>query len=109
MAREESERSLVGFSAEVEGKGLKLRSEVVNGTYASSHRLAVGKVVRLGLAPKIAQGKSSVYVNGVKIGSDSKVSIAHGNNGRFSFVGVKGLWQRLGEESELELEINYQM
>lgn len=68
-----------------------------------------GRVVRLGLPPKIASGKSSVYVNGVKVGSDSKVSIAHRNNGRFSDVEVKGLWQRSSEESELELEINYQM
>ena len=48
-------------------------------------------------------------MNGVKVGSDSKVSIAHRNNGRFSDVEVKGLWQRSSEESELELEINYQM
>ncbi|KAJ8509679.1 hypothetical protein OPV22_000113 [Ensete ventricosum] len=104
MAGEESEEwSLVRFSTETEGRGPKLRSRVVNGAYASKHRLVVNKVVILGMELKET---SEVSVKSLGAGNKtSEVSVAHQNNGRFSVVEIRSLSLLMGEEFELQIEV----
>lgn len=102
MAGEESEWSLVRFSTETEGKGPKLRSQVVNGAYASKHRLVVNKVVILGME---LEETSKVSVKSLGAGNTSEVSVAHHKNGRFSVVEIKSLSLLMGEEFELQIEV----
>jgi len=103
MGGEESEWSLVKFSAKIEGKGVvKIKSEVVNGTYAWDHKLVVKKIVVLGLKSKQASEMLTIYSNGVELRREG-MSVRYEKRGSFVVAEIDGLAQLIGENSELSL------
>ncbi|WOL03392.1 putative alpha-glucosidase [Canna indica] len=99
MAGEKGEWSLVRFSSEIEGRNLRLRSEVVNGDYAQRRNLVIGKVVILGMEVKASSQISSVYVNAKEASCNAFVGDG--------VVEIRGLSQRMSEEFGMKLDINY--
>ncbi|XP_074558847.1 LOW QUALITY PROTEIN: putative alpha-glucosidase Os06g0675700 [Curcuma longa] len=110
MGGEGNDWSLVRFRSQLEGKALKLRSEVINGAYAKKNRLVIEKVVILGLQLnessqiQISSSSSPVFLNSI---NNSDASVEHRRGGDdFSVVEINGLSQFLGEEFGLKFEIN---
>ncbi|KAJ0975766.1 hypothetical protein J5N97_017731 [Dioscorea zingiberensis] len=88
MGGEVSEWSLVRFSAGVEGGEFKIKSEVVNGTYALHERMMVKKVYVLGLEHKVAVGIHCCS-----------------NGGSSGVPEINGLSLLLGEGFELKVKV----
>ncbi|KAH7654393.1 Alpha-glucosidase protein, partial [Dioscorea alata] len=91
-----SQWSLVRFIAGVEGGELKLKSEVINGTYASDKKLRVNNVVVLGLKHEGAVNGGMKKIGGVNI-IDKDVG--------FGVAEIDGLSLMLGEPFELKVTI----
>ncbi|KAH7654398.1 Alpha-glucosidase protein [Dioscorea alata] len=87
-----SQWSLVRFSAGVEGGELKLKSKVINGTYASDKKIRVKNVVVLGLKHESAVNGGLKSINGVNV-TDNCVG--------FGVAEIDGLSLMLGEPFEL--------
>ncbi|KAG6496544.1 probable alpha-glucosidase Os06g0675700 [Zingiber officinale] len=100
MGGEGNDWSLVRFRSHLEGKDLKLRSEVINGAYAKKNTLVIEKVVILGLPLNESSqisissscSSSSVFLNSIRVDE-------------FSVVEINGLSQLMGEEFGLKFEI----
>ncbi|EHA8589808.1 Glycosyl hydrolases family 31 protein [Cocos nucifera] len=104
MASKESQWSLVRFSSAIEDKDVKVRSEVVNGTYALNQKLLIEKVVVLGLELKETPKMATIFLNGMQVCGNSEVSARYQKNGRFGVAEIEGLSQLIGEEFELKLK-----
>ncbi|XP_072954282.1 probable alpha-glucosidase Os06g0675700 [Typha angustifolia] len=107
MAGKESDWSLLKFRSVMQGRELRVRSEVVNGTYALSHKLVIEKVVFLGLEFKSPPRFYTISNNGVEVTRESGVRARYEKSGMFGVAQVEGLAQLLGEEFELKLEFSH--
>lgn len=105
MGGKESEWSMVKFSAKVEGKNVKIKSVLVNGTYALDHKLVVKKVVVLGLRFEEGIEMQSLHVNGVELGGKG-VSLSYEKRGSFGVAELDGLTQLIGNDFELSLKFS---
>ncbi|KAM0950731.1 putative alpha-glucosidase [Dioscorea sansibarensis] len=89
-----SQWSLVRFSAGIEGGDLKLKSEVVNGTYALDKKIMVKNVVVLGLKHEGAVNGGLKRISGVNV-TDNCVG--------FGVAEIDGLSLMLGKPFELKV------
>ena len=105
MASNESQWSLVRFGSVIEDKDVKVRSEVVNATYALNQKLLLEKVVFLGLELKETPKMATISLNGMELCCNSKVSARYQTNGRFGVAEIEGLSQLIGEEFELKFKL----
>ncbi|XP_010941563.1 probable alpha-glucosidase Os06g0675700 [Elaeis guineensis] len=105
MAGKESQWSLVRFGSVIEDKDVKVRSEVVNATYALNQKLLLEKVVFLGLELKETPKMATISLNGMEVCCNSKVSARYQTNGRFGVAEIEGLSQLIGEEFELKFKL----
>ncbi|ONK59261.1 uncharacterized protein A4U43_C08F4630 [Asparagus officinalis] len=105
MGGKESEWSTIKFSAEVEGKDVKIKSVLVNGTYALDHKLVVKKVLVLGLRFEEGIEMHSLYVNGVELGGKG-VGLSYEKRGSFGVAEIDGLTQLIGNDFELSLKFS---
>ncbi|XP_020260098.1 probable alpha-glucosidase Os06g0675700 isoform X2 [Asparagus officinalis] len=104
MGGKESEWSTMKFSAKVEGKDVKIKSVLVNGTYALDHKLVV-KVLVLGLGFEEGIEMHSLYVNGVELGGKG-VGLSYEKRGSFGVAEIDGLTQLIGNDFELSLKFS---
>ncbi|XP_047087804.1 probable alpha-glucosidase Os06g0675700 [Lolium rigidum] len=99
MGGARSKWTLVKFSCDKESRGsITMRSHVVHNTYAPSRKLAIGKVVFMGLQSPAAP---KVFVNGVQL---KAAGIMYGRNGVLT---VRGLSLVVGEKFEINVVMSH--
>lgn len=105
MASKQSQWSFVKFSSVIEDEDVKVRSEVVNGSYALNQKFLLEKVVFLGLESKETPKMASIFFNGMEVSGNSEVSARYQTYGGFGVAEIEGLSQLIGEEFELKFKL----
>lgn len=99
--------TLVRLNSQLTGNTVKLRTEVVNGEFASSQKWIVEKVTFLGLENvKRLEGFRLSPNLGANLGRDAGVRASFDASGEFGAVQMLGMSQLIGEEFSLELDLS---
>ncbi|KAK1284273.1 hypothetical protein QJS10_CPB21g00989 [Acorus calamus] len=105
MGGEVGKWSLVRFSGKYEGTSMRVRTDVVNGSFAIERKWVVDEIVFLGVQiPGLESSRISYDVNGSGIeGGSRSVIVNRAKNGQFGVVEMKGLSLMIGEEFEVKV------
>lgn len=99
--------TLVRLNSQAVGNKVILRTEIVNGEYASRQKWIVEKVTFLGLDNvKKLEGYRLCTTSGTKLCTSVGVRARFDGGGQFDAVEISGMSQLIGEEFSLELNLS---